>query len=279
MVNGVAPGVSSADAFQRAVAKALLARAEHGDDGDYWAAVRALQQCDPAEVWTLVVPLASDPEEKLRALVPDTLRFLGGMAKPLRDETVSLLGKMLQAPQSRAVLCSIALAFVDLSHEAALELLLPLRAHSDEKVRSAVIHGILPVAHGAVQELIELSRDESDEVRDWATFGLGSQLGYPGEPRFLDTPEIRAALVDRLADPHAETRAEATLGLAYRHDERAIPVIAQELGAGTEFGQYVEAAEVLGDDRLLEPLAGYAKAHSSARVARALAACDPQRQR
>jgi hypothetical protein len=35
-------------------------------------------------------------------------------------------------------------------------------------------------------ELIDLSRDEDDEVRDWATFQLGSQMD-------LDTAEVREA--------------------------------------------------------------------------------------
>jgi|RhiMetdeSRZDD1v2_1073273.scaffolds.fasta_scaffold80101_2 hypothetical protein len=49
--------------------------------------------------------------------------------------------------------------------------------------------------------LIELSRDVEPGARDWATFGLGTYSK-------IDSPEIRAALLARLADEDDETRGE-----------------------------------------------------------------------
>jgi hypothetical protein len=60
--------------------------------------------------------------------------------------------------------------------------------------------------------LIHLSRDPSAEVRDWACFSLASSAE--------DSPDIRAALWDRIRDRHYDTRIEALRGLALRRDAR-----------------------------------------------------------
>lgn len=72
--------------------------------------------------------------------------------------------------------------------------------------------------------LIGLSNDPETRVRDWATFGLGSQSE-------VDAADIRDALAARLADTDDETRGEALLGLARRGDPRAKIAILRELQA------------------------------------------------
>jgi len=59
-------------------------------------------------------------------------------------------------------------------------------------------------------------------VRDWATFGLGSQIDR-------DDTQVRDALMARLEDPDEDTRVEALRGLAARGDERATPPLLVEL--------------------------------------------------
>ena len=191
-------------------------------------------------VWTLIEPFARDEDPRLRALVPDVLRYL----EENRDErlvmrSVGLLGTMLVAEATPSVIESIALAFVDLRNPSVVTTLRPLATHADAGVRKAVVHGLLQRADDAIPELIALSRDANDEVRNWATFGLGSQTE-------VDTPELRDALVERLDDPHDETRAEAALGLACRKDARAIPVIVRELANDSPWTHYEEAAALLG---------------------------------
>ncbi len=67
----------------------------------------------------------------------------------------------------------------------------------------------------AIGALIALSADPDAEARDWATFGLGSQL------EDQDTEAIRDALAARLDDPGEDTSGEALLGLAHEDDPRA----------------------------------------------------------
>jgi len=52
------------------------------DDDAYWDAVSRLQRGDAHEVWALVEPLAADPDPRVRALVPDVVRFLGVRTDP-----------------------------------------------------------------------------------------------------------------------------------------------------------------------------------------------------
>jgi HEAT repeat protein len=86
----------------------------------------------------------------------------------------------------------------------------------------------------AIRALIELSTDEDSDVRDWSTFGLGSQVD-------VDTPALREALANRLDDPDEDTSAESVEGLARRQDERAVPAIVAWIEAGYD-GMYVRNA-------------------------------------
>ena len=63
-----------------------------------------------------------------------------------------------------------------------------------------------PPAPAVVAALVRLTDDADDDVRDWATFGLGSSLT-------IDSIGIRGALWRRVDDEHGDTRAEAIVAL------------------------------------------------------------------
>jgi HEAT repeat protein len=80
-------------------------------------------------------------------------------------------------------------------------------AHPSEEVRLSVAFAIPlvagdPPAAEAIEALIQLSADPDPDVRDWATFGLGSQFED-------DTNAIRDALAARLADEKGDAPGEA----------------------------------------------------------------------
>ena len=126
----------------------------------------------------------------------------------------------------------------------------------------------------AIAGLIELSRDAATNVRDWATFGLGSMTE-------ADTPELRAALLARVTDDDPETRGEALIGLANRRDERAIEPILHELAGEYHGGWALEAAERFGlpvfheSILALRPTIMEQPSHHRASFEDALAACQP----
>jgi HEAT repeat protein len=99
----------------------------------------------------------------------------------------------------------------------------------------------------AIQILIDLSTDTNNDIRNWATFGLGSLID-------IDTPAIREALLGRVNDDVAEIRGEALVGLTSRRDSRAIPFVVKELSSASVTSLAVEAAAEAADQTLLPAL-------------------------
>ena len=97
------------------------------------------------------------------------------------------------------------------------------------------------------ETLLLLSSDTDRDVRNWATFGLGSLSE-------ADTPEIREALSNRLADDDEEVRGEAMLGLAIRGDVRVVPLILAELEGDEVSSLTVQAAAEMPDRSYLPHL-------------------------
>ena len=142
-------------------------------------------------------------------------------------------------------------ACVALGHfhdERTIEHLAKLKNHPSSKVR----HGVAYALGGhetdlAIFTLIDLTSDKDPNVRDWATFAIGSQTDR-------DTPEIRKALLQRLDDGDEDARGEAMVGLARRKNERVIQYLFQELSSDCVGRFSLEAAEALSDSRLLPVL-------------------------
>jgi HEAT repeat protein len=125
-----------------------------------------------------------------------------------------------------------------------------LNLHADPQVRFGVAFGLSREEDPlAIQALIDLSSDEDDEVRDWATFALGTQTD-------LDSPQIREALFKRAVDPNDNSNApgEGLVGLARRRHEQAFDLILRALQSGRAGTLVFEAAETLADPRLYRAL-------------------------
>ena len=155
---------------------------------------------------------------------------------------------MLEGETDPDVLQAIAVAFGHLRDPRCIDLLIPLKAYPDEDVRFGLVHGLS--GHDdrrAIETLIELSRDVDGDVRDWATFGLGTLIS-------TDVPEIRKALWARVDDGDVDTRAEAIVGLARRKDPDIVAIVFEELRADSADELMIEAAEELGDSQLYEAL-------------------------
>ena len=72
--------------------------------------------------------------------------------------------------------------------------------------------------------IIELMDDSDDNVRDWATFALGTQCS-------VNSPEILNALRKRLNDSYEMARNEAVWGLAQHKDPLGIKMLIERLEA------------------------------------------------
>lgn len=124
----------------------------------------------------------------------------------------------------------------------AVPLVIEYRLHPNNDVRFAVAFalGNFPDVPLAVEALLALTQDVDDDVRDWATFGLGV-LGNS------DSPEIRDALARRLSDSNDDVREEAMCGLGKRKDGRVLVALLSALEQPTVPDRAIEAAsEMLG---------------------------------
>lgn len=151
--------------------------------------------------------------------------------------------------------------------------------HPDGDVRFQVALALPSCEEGSdtevlAQALIRLMYDPDDDIRDWATFGLGTLTE-------IDGPEVRQALLRRLGDHCLDARDEAIVALARRRDRRVLPVVMAQLRTG-EIGRLtLEAAAYLGDEELLVPLRGLKSWWhlDPALLDEALTSCDPEQQR
>lgn len=226
----------------------------------------AAMDCEAAGRWDIVAEvhgrtdrtafeaaraLACSADRAERVLGLDILGQIGySQNRPWAGETLPVL---IAACDNKLpdVLDSAITALGHLADPQGLTAVLNHAAHPDDEVRFAVAAALPavagdPPAAAAVAALILLSADRDPEIRDWATFGLGSQLE-------VDSAPLRQALAARLDDPDGDTAGEALLGLALRHDRVALPIVLSRL-ADNPGNLIVEAAAALGSPAALPAL-------------------------
>lgn len=226
----------------------LHAALAEADDEVSWRAIMELHLRGGRDVFERACLLCASPEGRERRVGADILGQLGTPTYAFPEETLAVLLGMLEREQEPDVLRSIAVALGHRHVPCAVEPLVRLKQNPDARVRFGVVFGLLGHEDTlAIQALLELSTDSDTEVRDWATFGLGSQIE-------ADTPDIREALVARLSDEDENVRGEATLGLARRHDRRMVEPLLADLEAGWFGSLSTTAAAEIGDPRLYPAL-------------------------
>jgi len=161
-------------------------------------------------------------------------------------ETQELLLHGLQDGDEEVIEAAIS-GFGHRPHPLALPYLIKFSSHSNWRIRYSVAFALGKYAEDdAIETLLQLMRDESAEVRDWATFSIGTL-------HVVDSPAIRNALWTNLTDPDEDVKGEALEGLAARHDERTIPVLLKRLSTDS-LGYELDAAKQMASPLLLERL-------------------------
>jgi HEAT repeat protein len=228
----------------------LVAAALRGDEDDEhaWEAIRELHRRGGDEEYEAACHLLRSSSSQERGRGADILAQLG-TPRPnaeLQARCATAILHALENEREPSVLHSMGVALGHLRDPRAVSALFGHKDHPDADVRFGVVMAMSPHAvPAAVQALVQLSKDEDEDVRNWANFGLGSML------EDVDTPELRDALVARLRDTHAEIRGEALVGLARRKDPRVVEALRRELGGERVIILAVEAAAALNDASLL----------------------------
>lgn len=218
------------------------------DEDEAWNAVSTLHRRGSRSVFETAKRLCGSRCPQERKLGADILGQLGVPTRTFPDESVTLLLSCLEQEKDIDVLNSIGVALGHIHDVRAIEPLSRLKNHPAADVRYGVVFGLMGHEEDqAINTLIELASDADTDVRDWATFGIGSQIDK-------DSTAIRDALHQRLFDAYEETRGEAFVGLAKRGDDRVVDPLIQELSSESVLRLAVEAAELIGDPRLLPAL-------------------------
>jgi HEAT repeat protein len=90
----------------------------------------------------------------------------------------------------------------------------------------------------SVETLLTLMADSDENVRDWATFGVGV-LGDS------DSSTVRDALMRAMNDLNGDVREEALVALAKRQDKRALAPLLMALKQPAVTDRIIEAASTL----------------------------------
>jgi HEAT repeat protein len=125
-------------------------------------------------------------------------------------------------------------------------------------------------ADSNLEQLVAMLGDGNRSNRDWATFLLSMEE--------IDTPAVRAALLNAASDDDEFVRAEAIWGLARRNQAIALPLIQEALSAETVALPIFEAAALVAERALAEALRRWTRPSGNPTadrlVAEALVACE-----
>lgn len=218
------------------------------DDSDGSPALIVLQQRTSRDVFDKAIQLCEGENPKGRVLGVEVIMRQPGLN--FKSEAAAIVCNMAQTETDFGVLEVLAYALSHLDVDDRSSYLKRMAAVPDSDTRQAVAYSLCLLEDDvAVKLLIDLSADEDDEVRNWATFGL-----HPRDKKLPDSPEIRNALFARVHDPHEEARHEALLGLAQYKDGRVVEPLIDALNAESVWELAVEAAEEIGRPELLSHL-------------------------
>lgn len=217
--------------------------AREPDDDSRWSAIQQLHALGTREVYERAVGLCRSATPSERVAGADVLGQLTSFA----DESMSTLLSMVDDGEA-VVVEAVVHALGQRQDASTIDAFARVAVHDASNVRWAVATALedLIADERAERVLLKLMKDDDTSVRDRATFAVGSLSDH-------DTPRIRAALVERLRDDDRCVAHEAALGLARRHDARAIPYIAVAVESAD--GEIEEAAdEITSPDMLTELL-------------------------
>jgi HEAT repeat protein len=222
------------------------------DDEAPWAAVRELQGLGAREVFDRAAEWCISFEPLRRARGADVLAQLGRTSdhheNNYPEDSFAVISSLIQTEKELKPLSSAIYALGHIGDPRAVPLLVQYQNHSDAEIRYALAAALGTFTSDAiaVDVLVRLTGDEDEDVRDWATFGIGA-LGK------TDSPAIRDALIGRLEDSFEDARQEAIVGLARLKDERVLPALLSTLDESKVPDIIVEAAiEMLGSSESAE---------------------------
>ena len=228
----------------------LFSRAVSGEyeDDAAWEAISALRRIGSREVYDKAVALCNSSEALGRARGAAVLGQLGRTFEHPRNnfpyESYEVITSLVLREKDPCPLAAAIAALGHLGNPLAIPLIASFSSNPSSEVRFdvAVALGCFPNEDLSLHTLVQLTEDQDDDVRDWATFGVGV-LGD------TDSDLVRDTLVRCLSDPNEDVRDEAMVGLGKRKDLRVLSSVISALEGAEIPVRAIEAAyEMLGMD-------------------------------
>lgn len=213
-------------------------------DRTYWESINVLRKRPTKEIFEKCIELTKSRSPKQREIGIDILAQLGHPPRPFYKESNNLFFELIESEKEPKVIMSILFA-IGHNQEKLTKIQIDKLCEFKNTENSLIKEGLVSALNGidkskAIETLIYLSNDKLNYIRNWATFGIGTQIDR-------NNKKITEALWNRINDKHQETKLEAIVGLAKRKDIRVKEIAQRELLAG-EYGTLLfEAILEVGD--------------------------------
>lgn len=231
--------------------KLFLRLLTNKSDKSYWDNIRIVRSRPTHTIFTKCIDLTMSPIPKKRMIGVDILAQLGSSVRPFHKQSVKHFFAMLAQERNIKVLTSLLYAIGHNNenlNKTQVEKVSDFKKQTNVQLRQSVVYALLSVDHNkAIDTLIYLSNDNIASIRNWATFGIGTQIDTTNN-------KIIVALWNRVDDTHKETQLEAIVGLAKRQDDRIKKVITDILNQGEADSLIFDAVCVLADTTLIPVL-------------------------
>jgi len=209
-----------------------------------WDNISILRNRPTKVLFQNCVVLSKSTDPRARCIGIDILAQMGLPPRPFLKQTIKLFFGLLKSENDPEVLMSLLYAIGHNNEDFSanqIEKLCSLSSTTNNWIKEGLVFALIGINNEyAIETLIKLSDDKSSHIRNWATFGIGSQIE-------TNNQDITTALWKRVNDKHNETRHEAIVGLARRKDNLINAIILEELKKGEYGTLLLEAIIETGD--------------------------------
>jgi len=215
---------------------------------NYWKYISELRKRKTKDIFEKSIELTKSEISKEKKIAINILAQFG-YPRLHQKEILKTYFNLLKTEKDKNVISSILYAIGhnnDNLTEKQIDIVCSFKNHKSVNVRHGLVSAILTIDKTKpIITLIQLTKDKDSDIRDWATFGIGTQIE-------TDNPIIRETLWKRINDSDENTRFEAIIGLAKRKDEKIKDVLKNELLKIDEFGSLIlEAIEEFNDKEFI----------------------------
>lgn len=213
-----------------------------------WDNIKVLRKRPSEELFFKCVEFTKSKNPNVRSIGIDILAQMGVTPRPFGKQSLKLYFNLLNVENNTEVLMSLLFAIGHNNDNLSKVQINKLCSFIDNEnilVKEGLVFSLLSLDNfKAIETLIKLSEDKQSHIRNWATFGLGTQIE-------VDNNKIREALWKRVTDKHQETKLEAIVGLAKRKDRFINEIIKNELREGEYGTLLLEAILEIGEKEFL----------------------------